>query len=88
MSKSLQKHNIQIVNLQETHLVGSHILGLKQAWVGSHYHDMHSSYSRGVSILVAALGHLNRSRGAVYSVACCDRECTPGVSGLISAASG
>lgn len=48
----LKKYSPQLVVLQETHLVGSWILGLKKAWVGAHYHATYSSYSRGVSILV------------------------------------
>lgn len=37
---------------QETHLVGKKTFSLKKPWVGYHYHVTHSSFSRGVSILV------------------------------------
>lgn len=53
VKRSLVFKFLQIVFLQERQLVGSRILGLKGAWVGSHYHALHSGYSRGeASILV------------------------------------
>lgn len=41
----LKKHNPHICILQENHLVGSKVLGLKKPWVG-HYHATHSHYMR------------------------------------------
>lgn len=51
--KYLQKYNPHICVLQETHLIGIRILGLRRrAWVGAHYHVTYSNYARGVSILI------------------------------------
>lgn len=48
----LKKYTPHICILQETHLVGGRVMGLKRLWVGHHYHATHTSYARGVSILV------------------------------------
>lgn len=50
--KYIQQHNPKICILQETHLVGAKIMGLKKAWVCAHYHATYSNYARGVSVLV------------------------------------
>lgn len=50
--KYIQQHNLKICILQETHLIGARIMGLKRAWVSDHYHTSYSNYARGVSVLV------------------------------------
>lgn len=50
--KCLQKTAPHVCILQETHLVGFKILGLRKVWVRPYYHSSYSNYARGVSILV------------------------------------
>lgn len=50
--KYLQKYNPHIRIFQETHLMGTHILGLRREWVGTHFHSTYSNYAREVSILI------------------------------------
>lgn len=50
--KFLQKHKPHVCILQETHLQGSKINGLRKPWVSEHFHATYSNYSHGVSILI------------------------------------
>lgn len=47
--KDQQPH---IVLLQETHLTGSGVLSLNRGWIQRAIHSTHSSYARGVAILI------------------------------------
>lgn len=48
----VKSYHPQICVFQETHLVGKRTFSLKKPWVGYHYHSTHSTFSRGVSILI------------------------------------
>lgn len=48
----LRAQNPHIVLLQETHLTGSRVLSLNRSWIQRAIHSTHSSYARGVAILI------------------------------------
>lgn len=49
----LKSYRADIIVLVETHITGQLQVALKRPWIGWAYHATHSSYSRGVSILIA-----------------------------------
>lgn len=49
---SLRRYLPAICSLQETHLTPDSISCLKLSWVGWSYHSTHTSYLRGVSVLI------------------------------------
>lgn len=48
----LKKYNPHVCILQETHLAGSKVLGLKKPWACHYYHATYSSFAQGVSVLI------------------------------------
>lgn len=53
----LKKQHADIIALVETHVEGSVQMALRRPWVGWAYHSTHTSYSRGVSVLIARSVH-------------------------------
>lgn len=52
VSTALRKHLPVVCALQETHLVPETLSCLNFAWAEWAYHSTHTSYSRGVSVLI------------------------------------
>lgn len=53
MFNYIQKCKPHVIFLKETHLTGSKILALKQAFIGHAFHSLYLNYARGVSVLVS-----------------------------------
>lgn len=52
VSSLLRKHLPAVCALQETHLTADSVSCRNFRWVGKAYHSNHTSYSRGVSVLI------------------------------------
>lgn len=52
INSCLKKFHLAIVGLQETHLSKDTVGSLRFSWVGKAYYSTHTTYSRGVSVLV------------------------------------
>ena len=67
MFSYLKKYKPHFICLQETHLMAPTLKYLKRPWLASQYHATYSSFSRGVSILVA--------KALRAETECTDRPC-------------